>query len=140
MFYSSIFIFATAFAGIVLRLRGRLTTSRRFHKYVLWTTPVGILAILGGWVTSEAGRQPWVVYGQLRTADAISKLAPGELVFSVIGFSAIYLFLLVAYIVYIVKTVKKGPEFDDPRLEPDPLLALPALPGDLVETPVAVSA
>jgi cytochrome d ubiquinol oxidase subunit I len=136
MFFSSIFIFATAFAGIVLRLRGRLWTSRRFHKYVLWTTPVGIVAILGGWVTSEAGRQPWVVYGQLRTADAVSKLAPGEVVFSVIGFSAIYLALLVAYIVYIVKKVKAGPEFDDPRLEPYPLLALPVLPGDLIEAPM----
>jgi cytochrome d ubiquinol oxidase subunit I len=120
MFFASLFMFATAFLGVVLRLRGRLWESRRFHKFVLWTTPVGILAILGGWITSEAGRQPWVVFGLLRTSAAVSKLAPGTVLFSVIGFSLIYLVLLVAYIVYIVHTVKIGPERDDPRLTPDP--------------------
>ncbi|MDQ1571560.1 MAG: cytochrome bd ubiquinol oxidase subunit [Actinomycetota bacterium] len=130
MFYSSLFMFATAFLGVVLRLRGRLWESRRFHKFVLWTTPVGILAILGGWVTSEAGRQPWVVFGLLRTSDAVSNLAPGSVVFSVIGFSLLYLVLLVAYIVYIVHTVRIGPERDDPRVSPDltPGLAVSAEP------------
>jgi cytochrome d ubiquinol oxidase subunit I len=119
MFFASLFMFATAFMGVVLRLRGRLWESRRFHKYVLWTTPAGILAILGGWVTSEAGRQPWVVFGLLRTSAAVSKLAPGTVLFSVIGFSLIYLVLLVSYIAYIVHTVKIGPERDDPRVTPD---------------------
>jgi cytochrome d ubiquinol oxidase subunit I len=119
MFFSSLFMFATAFLGVVLRLRGTLWESRRFHKYVLWTTPAGILAILGGWVTSEAGRQPWVVFGLLRTSAAVSKLAPGTVLFSVIGFSLIYLVLLVSYIAYIVHTVKIGPERDDPRVSPD---------------------
>jgi Cytochrome bd terminal oxidase subunit I len=36
---------------------------------VTWTTPVGVLAIIGGWITAEAGRQPWVVYGQLLTGQ-----------------------------------------------------------------------
>jgi cytochrome d ubiquinol oxidase subunit I len=119
MFFSSLFMFATAFLGVVLRLRGTLWESRRFHKYVLWTTPAGILAILGGWITSEAGRQPWVVFGLLRTSAAVSKLAPGTVLFSVIGFSLIYLVLLVSYIAYIVHTVKIGPERDDPRVSPD---------------------
>jgi cytochrome d ubiquinol oxidase subunit I len=119
MFFASLFMFATVFLSVVLRLRGKLWESRRFHKYVLWTTPVGIIAILGGWVTSEAGRQPWVVFGLLRTSAAVSKLAPDAVVFSVIGFSLIYLLLLVAYIAYIVHTVKIGPERDDPRVSPD---------------------
>jgi len=119
MFFASLFMFATVFLSVVLRLRGRLWESRRFHKYVLWTTPIGIIAILGGWVTSEAGRQPWVVFGLLRTSAAVSKLAPDAVVFSVIGFSLIYLVLLVAYIAYIVHTVKIGPERDDPRVNPD---------------------
>jgi cytochrome bd ubiquinol oxidase subunit I len=119
MFFSSLFLFATVFLSVVLRLRGKLWESRRFHKYVLWTTPVGIIAILGGWVTSEAGRQPWVVFGLLRTSAAVSKLAPGTVLFSVVGFSLIYLVLLVSYIIYIVHTVKIGPERDDPRVTPD---------------------
>ncbi|MCU1598034.1 MAG: cytochrome bd ubiquinol oxidase subunit [Actinomycetota bacterium] len=119
MFFSSLFMFATAFIGVVLRLRNRLWESKRFHKYVLWTTPMGIFAIIGGWVTSEAGRQPWVVFGLLRTSAAVSKLAPGTVLFSVIGFSLIYLILLGSYIAYIVHTVKIGPERDDPRVSPD---------------------
>jgi len=71
---------------------------------------VGILAILGGWATAETGRQPWVVFGQLRTADAVSHLAPGELVFSVVGFSLLYAVMLVAYVAYVVHTVRIGPD------------------------------
>jgi cytochrome d ubiquinol oxidase subunit I len=114
MFLAAVLMFGTAFAATVLRLRRRLWTARRFHQFVLWTTPAGIIAILGGWVTAEAGRQPWVVFGQLRTADAVSKLAPGSLVFSVVGFSCLYLVMLVAYIAYVVHVVRIGPERDDP--------------------------
>lgn len=120
MFLAALLMFGTAFAATVLRLRNRLWTARRFHRFVLWTTPAGILAILGGWVTAEAGRQPWIVFGQLRTSDAVSRLAPGEVLFSVFGFSVLYLFMLVAYIGYIVRTVRTGPERDDPRSEPPP--------------------
>ncbi|MGN9838290.1 cytochrome ubiquinol oxidase subunit I [Nonomuraea sp. H19] len=138
MFLAAVLMFGTAFAATILRMRNRLWTARRFHKFVLWTTPAGILAILGGWVTAEAGRQPWIVFGRLRTADAVSKLAPGEVVFSVIGFSMLYLIMLVAYLAYIVRTVRRGPDRDDPRREsrpdtPDttsaPLSARPALLG-----------
>jgi cytochrome d ubiquinol oxidase subunit I len=117
MFFGSLFMFASIFVGMILRIRNKLWESRRFHKYLMWTTPVGILTILAGWVTSEAGRQPWVVYGLLRTSTAVSHLASGELVFSVIGFVALYLALLVAFIAYVVRTMKIGPERDDPRLD-----------------------
>ncbi|WP_433475030.1 cytochrome ubiquinol oxidase subunit I [Spirillospora sp. CA-142024] len=120
MFLAGVLMFGTAFAATILRMRNRLWTARRFHQFVLWTTPSGILAILGGWVTAEAGRQPWIVFGRLRTSDAVSRLAPGEVLFSVIGFSVLYLIMLVAYIAYIVHTVRLGPERDDPRHEPRP--------------------
>ncbi len=118
MFYGSMFIFATAMIGVVLRLRQRLDTARWFHKFVLWMTPVGIIAILGGWVVAETGRQPWVVYGQLRTADAVSALATPQMIFSLSAFVGTYLTMLTIYIVYLVKTVRTGPERDDPRLRP----------------------
>ncbi|MDP4504955.1 cytochrome ubiquinol oxidase subunit I [Nonomuraea turcica] len=120
MFLAGVLMFGTAFAATVLRLRNRLWTARRFHRFVLWSTPAGVLAILGGWVTAEAGRQPWIVFGRLRTSDAVSHLASGEVLFSMIGFSALYLVALVAYIAYIVRTVHRGPEHDDPRREPRP--------------------
>ncbi len=130
MFYVSILIFASAFIGIVLRLRRRLYVSTRFHKWLLWTTPIGIIAIYGGWVTAETGRQPWVVYGQLRTADAVSALAPGEVIFSYIGFVVVYAALVIAYIVYIVHSVKRGPERDSSSAD----MAVDSVDGEPVET------
>ena len=83
-------------------------------------SPVGILAILGGWVTAETGRQPWVVFGYLRTSQAVSHLAPAELVFSVTGFILIYAVMLGAYIAYIVRTMRIGPERDHPDFRRGP--------------------
>jgi cytochrome d ubiquinol oxidase subunit I len=120
MFLAALLMFGTAFYATILRLRRKLWTSRRFHRSLLWTTPAGILAILGGWATAETGRQPWVVFGQLRSADAVSHLAPAELVFSVVGFSLLYVVMLVAYAAYVVHTVRVGPEEPDPVLAPEP--------------------
>ena len=119
MFYGSMLMFGIVFYATILRFRRKLWTSKRFHRFLLWATPIGILAILGGWVTAETGRQPWVVFGQLRTSDAASQLAPGELLFSVLGFILLYLVLLGTYIGYIVHTMRVGPELDHPdRSEP----------------------
>ncbi|MFI7067200.1 cytochrome ubiquinol oxidase subunit I [Kribbella sp. NPDC050124] len=129
MFLAALLMFGTVCYATILRFRRRLWTSRRFHQFLLWTTPAGILAILGGWATAETGRQPWVVFGQLRTSDAVSHLAPGELVFSVVGFSVLYVVMLVAYIAYIVHTVRIGPDHADPG-ERHPILD-PALTAGL---------
>jgi cytochrome d ubiquinol oxidase subunit I len=128
MFLAALLMFGTAFYATILRLRRKLWTSRRFHRFLLWTTPVGILAILGGWATAETGRQPWVVFGQLRTADAVSHLAPGELVFSVVGFALLYVVMLIAYVAYIVHTVRIGPE----GTPPPSVVVGPAPTADLV--------
>jgi cytochrome d ubiquinol oxidase subunit I len=119
MFFASLFMFGAAFWATVLRMRRRLWTARRFHRFLVWLSPVGIVAILGGWVTAEAGRQPWLVYGQLRTSDAVSALAPGEVWFSVIGFSVLYVVMFVAYLAYLVRSVRSGPERDHPSTEDD---------------------
>ncbi|MCF4121942.1 cytochrome ubiquinol oxidase subunit I [Antribacter sp. KLBMP9083] len=123
MFLAAVLMFALAFTATVLRFRDRLWTAYRFHRVLLWTTPAGILAILGGWVTAEAGRQPWVVFGLLRTDDAVSHLAPGAVLFSVAGFIVLYVVMLAAYVAYIVHCVRVGPERDDPRLLVDPVHA-----------------
>jgi cytochrome d ubiquinol oxidase subunit I len=114
MFYSALLLFGAAFYATILRLRRKLWTSHRFHRFLMWTAPVGIIAILGGWVTAETGRQPWVVFGYLRTSAAVSHLAPAAILFSVIGFSLAYAVMLGSYIAYIVHTVRIGPERDRP--------------------------
>lgn len=103
-------MFSTAMVGLYLRLRRKLYTSRRFLRWVTWTTPVGVLAIIGGWITAEAGRQPWVVYGLLRTGSAVSHLASGSMIFSLAGFVCLYLAMLTVWIAYVVRQVKRGPD------------------------------
>jgi cytochrome d ubiquinol oxidase subunit I len=112
MWYAALLMFGAAFYATILRFRRKLWTSRRFHRFLLWLSPVGILAILGGWVIAETGRQPWIVFGLLRTSTTVSQLAPGEILFSVLGFSLLYLVMFVAYVAYIVHAVRIGPERD----------------------------
>jgi cytochrome d ubiquinol oxidase subunit I len=112
MWFASILMFGTIFYATILRFRRKLWTSRRFHRFLMWSVPIGIIAILAGWVTAETGRQPWVVFGHLRTSDAVSQLASGEVVFSVLGFWLLYFLMLAAYIAYIVHAMRVGPERD----------------------------
>jgi cytochrome d ubiquinol oxidase subunit I len=126
MYFGGVLMFGTAFYATILRFRRKLWTARRFHRFLMWTTPVGIIAILGGWVTAETGRQPWVVFGRLRTSAAVSQLAPGEVLVSVLGFALLYLAMLIGYIAYIVRAMRIGPERDDPG-RTDPLEPAPGL-------------
>jgi cytochrome bd ubiquinol oxidase subunit I len=120
MFYSALVMFSTAMVGLYLRLRRKLYTSRRFLRWVTWTTPIGVIAIIGGWITAEAGRQPWVVYGQLRTGAAVSHLASGSMIFSLAGFVVLYLAMLTAWVTYLVRQVMRGPDPVDTTGTPGP--------------------
>jgi len=62
---------ALSWLGCWLRSRGRLETTRWFLWGTLLAFPSGFIAILSGWYTAEVGRQPWIVYGMLRTRDAV---------------------------------------------------------------------
>lgn len=109
MFYLAIMMFTVTAAGVLLRLRGRLYTTRWFHWLTLIMAPAGVLAVVGGWVTAETGRQPYVVYGQLLTSKAVSPLNPAVVLSSLILFVIIYLVLLTLYITYLVRTIRTGP-------------------------------
>jgi cytochrome bd-type quinol oxidase subunit 1 len=109
MFYISILIFCVTACGIWLRLRGRLYMARWFHRFVLLMFPAGIVAVICGWIAAETGRQPYVVFGKLTTAAAVSPLSPGLVVASLIAFILIYLTLLALYIAYLVRTIRRGP-------------------------------
>ena len=74
----------------MLWLTGRLYTSRWFLRVLTWVSPLGFLAVLAGWFTAEVGRQPWTVYGVLRTADAVSPVPGGSVLFSLILFVLVY--------------------------------------------------
>ena len=77
--------------GNLLRWRGRLETTRWFLWAAFLSFPTGFVAVLCGWFTAEVGRQPWVVYGLLRTKDAVTpSLATGDVVFSLLAYIAVY--------------------------------------------------
>jgi cytochrome d ubiquinol oxidase subunit I len=117
MMYAAFAMFATAMVGVILRLRGRLHVTRWFHRWLLVLTPAGPLAIIGGWVLAEAGRQPWLVYGRLLTADAVSPLSTWQVLTSLALLILVYSILLGTYIWYVARVVRQGPE-DRPVPEP----------------------
>lgn len=93
-----------------LRWRGRLYDCRPFLRFCVAMGPSGVVAILAGWYTTEIGRQPWVVYGFQRTADAVSDHSALSLSVSLALFVAIYAAVFGTGVVYMLKIVGKGPE------------------------------
>jgi cytochrome d ubiquinol oxidase subunit I len=126
MWWSSVVMLAVAMIGIALRLRGRLYSARWFHKLVLVMVPSGIVATWAGWVLAETGRQPWLVYGKLLTADAVSPLKPAAVLTTLVLFVLIYLALLGTYVWYVARVVRDGPG-DEPLAEPTAPPLRPAL-------------
>jgi cytochrome d ubiquinol oxidase subunit I len=96
-----------------LRFRGRLYESRPFLYLALWMGPSGLIAILAGWFTTEVGRQPWVVYGLMRTADASSNHSFAQMSLTLILFVVVYFALFGVGLGYMVRLVRKGPVTDE---------------------------
>jgi cytochrome d ubiquinol oxidase subunit I len=95
--------------GLLQRARGRLYQSRALQYFALWMGPAGLAALLAGWYTTEIGRQPWVVYGLMRTRDAVSNHSVATLATSLALFVAVYLFVFGVGIWYLLRLVAKGP-------------------------------
>jgi cytochrome d ubiquinol oxidase subunit I len=91
------------------RLRGTLYRSRNLLRCLVALGPAGIVAMLAGWITTEVGRQPWVVYGVMRTADAVSVRSVAELRISLVLFVAVYIVIFGAGIVYLLRLLAAGP-------------------------------
>jgi cytochrome d ubiquinol oxidase subunit I len=112
-----IMIIAAA-ASAWLFLRRRLFDSRWFLRLLVLCAPTGFVAVLAGWVTAEVGRQPWVVYGLLRTADAASPVPAASVLTSLALFVLVYGVVFGAGIYYIAKVVRQGSAGGGPEPEP----------------------
>jgi cytochrome bd ubiquinol oxidase subunit I len=89
----------------------KLDQSKRYLKFLVWSIPLPLVAIQLGWITAEVGRQPWIVYKLLKTADAYSfTVSAGEVLFSIILFGVVYMLLGSLYLYLLVKKIKHGPE------------------------------
>jgi cytochrome d ubiquinol oxidase subunit I len=89
--------------------RNRLLESPGFLKLMLFSIPLPYLALQFGWVLAEVGRQPWIVYGLMRTSDAVSPVAGSQVLVSFIAFILVYGLLGITGYYLIHKHVKKGP-------------------------------
>jgi cytochrome bd ubiquinol oxidase subunit I len=104
------FILVTAI-GVWLVYSGKLWDKNGFLKLLTWSIPLPLLACQLGWIAAEVGRQPWIVYKLMRTKDAFSMvLTGGEVLFSLILFTIIYLFLGSIYIFLVRRELQHGPE------------------------------
>ena len=95
--------------GAWLWLRGRLDAARPYLRFVTIMGPAGFVAVVAGWTTAEVGRQPYVIYGWLRTADAVAPVGPGQVSASLLGFLVVYAVVLGVGALYILRLVAQGP-------------------------------
>ncbi|MGB5156545.1 cytochrome ubiquinol oxidase subunit I [Desulfobacterium sp. N47] len=103
----SYFVLITIYGWFI---RKRLTENKLFLKIMLFSIPLPYIATELGWVMSEVGRQPWIVYRMMRTSDAVSPLASSQVFVSLIAFILVYGLLGIAGFYLIIKNAKKNPE------------------------------
>jgi cytochrome d ubiquinol oxidase subunit I len=100
-----------AIIGQILRLRGRLWDSIWFLRLCQWVAPLGFIAVVAGWTVTEVGRQPWTVYGLLRTADSVSpSLTGNDVAVSLAFYIVVYLIMFPTGIAFMAGLVRRGPQ------------------------------
>ncbi len=95
--------------GLVQRLRGRLYTTRALHRTMIWMAPSGFLAILAGWTVTEVGRQPYTVYGYLRTVDSVSPIALPGVAVSMAAFAVVYGIVFGSGLWFLLRMMRQPP-------------------------------
>lgn len=89
--------------------RNKLEDKRWFMKLLIWVIPLPYLALQTGWIVAEVGRQPWIVYGMMRTSEAVSPIATSQVAVSLVAFILVYSLLGAADIYLLRKYAVKGP-------------------------------
>jgi len=130
----ALIMLAVVALSLWLRWWRELFDSDWFLRLCMFASPLGFIAVTAGWATTEVGRQPWTVYGLLRTADSVSpSLTGADVAISLIGYCLVYLVMFSAGFVMIVRLVRLGPA--EAAVEPEtiesgrPALPVQALPS-----------
>jgi cytochrome d ubiquinol oxidase subunit I len=123
-----IFIAVMLLAGFLL-WKGRLFTTRPVLWMLMLLAPFPFVANTFGWLTAELGRQPWLVYGLLRTEAGYSQVvSAGNTIFTLLGFMGMYTVLSILFLFLVRREIEHGPEPDATAAPPSP--ATPAAPAD----------
>ncbi|WP_299642478.1 cytochrome ubiquinol oxidase subunit I [uncultured Ruegeria sp.] len=119
VFYSFRVMLAIGFAmlgvglwSLVQRVRGRLNEDRWLHRASVLLAPSGFVAVLAGWITTEVGRQPYTVYGLMRTSDSLSQVDAPAVAASLIAFIVVYFAVFGAGTFYMLRLMGKPPVED----------------------------
>jgi len=115
------------------RWRKTLFTSKWLHRAAFVMGPSGFIAVLAGWYTTEVGRQPYTVYGLLRTADSLSNVDAEAIGASLIAFIIVYFLVFGAGTFYILRLMWKSPEGDTGDLNEGPTRAAGITPAQQIE-------
>ncbi len=120
------------FCSLAARVRRRLYDWRWLHLFALAMGPSGLVAVIAGWITTEVGRQPYVVYGLLRTRDAVSPIAAPGVTGSLIAFVVVYFAVFAAGTWYILKLMAKPPHAGEPEPSHEPIRTAGITPASAV--------
>ena len=115
--------------SLVARVRGKLHDWTWLHRAALVMGPSGFVAVIAGWITTEVGRQPWTVYGQLLTAQSRSPIAAPAVATSLLAFVIVYFFAFGAGTFYTLKMMAKPPHEGEPEPSRDPQRAAGITPA-----------
>ena len=129
MFLLGLVILALACTSLWLRVRGQLFGARWFARWSLWMLPAGFVCIIGGWTTAETGRQPWVVYGLIRTVDAVSPLSTAAFAASLVAFVTVYSTLFIAFCTLTLRVIRRGPSEAFAAVNPSGTVRRAFIPG-----------
>ncbi|CAH0444561.1 hypothetical protein LMG10661_00986 [Ralstonia syzygii subsp. syzygii] len=108
--------------GLVLHRRGRLLQADAYLSAATWGAPLGFIAVLAGWTTTEVGRQPWVIYGHLRTAQGVTpSLTAADVGLSLAGYMLCYLVIFGCGLTLLLRLARGGPgghNVEEPEFTP----------------------
>jgi cytochrome d ubiquinol oxidase subunit I len=123
------------FTSLGLRARGKLYQARWMHRLMIAMGPAGLVALLCGWTVTEVGRQPFTVYGQLRTADSVSPIAAPGVATSLAAFGVVYLIVFGAAMVFLLRLMSRAPALETPGPSKDkPQRSAGIMPGPAQRT------
>jgi cytochrome d ubiquinol oxidase subunit I len=130
------FLAGLAFLSIIQWLRGKFAPDQiAQQKWLMagwiFAAPLGYIAVESGWIVRCVGRQPWVVYGEIRTVEAASNLPASNVLTSLLSFATVYALLLITALYFGSRIIRRGPRFDLPipgRVELQP--AVDTSPGE----------
>jgi cytochrome bd ubiquinol oxidase subunit I len=128
-------MFGLGLFSLLARVRGKLHDWRWLHRFAVAMGPAGFVAVIAGWVTTEVGRQPWVIYGLLRTRDAVSPVATPGVSGSLLAFVIVYFTVFAAGTWYILRLMRAPPHQGEAGPAEAPIRTAGITPAPAVDRP-----